>query len=88
MGQACNKRVLEEGDDVPCGPPVEEYLYRCSACGAERLVEDVIVDAAVGMAQFRGEYDGRLPSLGCAGCNGDTLKYALTKRPPAGRLSP
>jgi hypothetical protein len=75
MGQACNNRGPEEGDDVPFGPPVEEYLYRCSACGAEWLVDDVIVDAAVGMAKFRGEYDGRLPSLGCPGCNGDTLEY-------------
>ena len=48
---------------------------RCSACGAEWLVDEVIVDAAVGMAKFRGEYDGRLPSLGCPGCNGDTLEY-------------
>lgn len=53
----------------------EEYLSRCSACGTEWLVDDVIVDAAVGMAKFRGEYDGRLPSLGCPGCNGDTLEY-------------
>ena len=75
MAQACNNRVPEEGDDVPFGPPVEEYLYRCSACGEEWLVDDVIVDAAVGMAKFRGEYDGRLPSLECPGCNGDTLEY-------------
>jgi len=75
MAQACNNRVPEEGDDVPFGPPVEEYLYRCSACGEEWLVDDVIVDAAVGMAKFRGEYDGGLLSLGCPGCNGDTLEY-------------
>ena len=75
MAQACNNRVPEEGDDVPFGPPIEEYLYRCSACGAEWLVDEVIVDAAVGMAKFRGAYDGRLPSLGCPGCNGDTLEY-------------
>jgi DNA-directed RNA polymerase subunit RPC12/RpoP len=75
MAQACNNRVPEEGDDVPFGPPVEEYLYRCSACGEEWLVDDIIVDATVGMAKFRGEYDGRLPSLGCPGCNGDTLEY-------------
>jgi DNA-directed RNA polymerase subunit RPC12/RpoP len=75
MAQACNNGVPEEGDDVPFGPPVEEYLYRCSACGEEWLVEDVIVDAVVEMAKFRGEYDGRLPSLGCPGCNGDTLEY-------------
>jgi len=75
MGQAGNNRVPEDDDDVPFGPHVEEYLYRCSACGAEWLVDDVMVDAAVGMAKFRGEYDGRLPSLGCPGCNGDTLEY-------------
>ena len=75
MGQMCTNRVLEEGDNVPFGPPVKEYLYYCSAGGAEWLVDDVIVDAAVGMAKFRGEYDGRLPSLGGPGCNGDTLEY-------------
>lgn len=75
MEPASTKQVPEEGDDVPFGPPVDEYLYRCSACGEEWLVDDVIVDAAVGMAKFRGEYDGRLLSLGCPGCNGDTLEY-------------
>jgi hypothetical protein len=75
MNQSRNDPVPEEGDDVPFGPPVEEYLYRCSACGAEWLVDEIIVDAAVGMAKFRGEYEGRLPSLGCPGCNGETLEY-------------
>jgi hypothetical protein len=75
MHQACNDPVPEEGDDVPFGPPIDEYLYRCSACGAEWLVDEVIVDAAVGMAKFRGEYEGTLPSLGCPGCNGETLEY-------------
>lgn len=75
MEQACNNQVPEGESDMPFGPPVEEYLYRCSACGEEWLVDDVIVDAAIGMAKFRGEYDGKLPSLGCPGCNGDTLEY-------------
>ena len=50
MDQVGNNRVPEEDDDVPFGPPGEEYLYRCSACGEEGMVDDVIVDAAVGMA--------------------------------------
>jgi hypothetical protein len=75
MEPVSTNQVPEEEGELPFGPPLEEYLYRCSACGEEWLVDDVIVDAAVGMAKFRGEYEGKLPSLGCPGCNGDTLEY-------------
>jgi len=44
MGQRCTNRVPEEGDDVPFGPPVKEYLYYCSACGAEWLVLGYVDD--------------------------------------------
>jgi len=52
----------------------QQYQVRIISKHATGLY-DVIVDAAVGMAKFRGEYHGRLPSLGCPGCNGDTLEY-------------
>jgi len=32
-----------------------EYLYRCAVCGEELLVNEAIIDAAIGMATFRGE---------------------------------
>ena len=64
-----------EGLDGPFGPPPEEYLYRCSICGEALLVNEAIIDGAVGAAKFRGEYTGGMPVLGCPGCNGETLTY-------------
>jgi hypothetical protein len=61
--------------DVPFGPPPEEYLYRCTVCGEELLVNEAIIDAAIGMAKFRGEYAGGMPTIGCSGCNGETMEY-------------
>ena len=59
--------------DEPFGPPPEEYLYRCPACGEEMLVNEAIIDVAVGAAQFRGEYTGSMPTLGCPGCNVEAM---------------
>ena len=63
------------GLDEPFGPPPEEYLYRCSVCGEEILVNEAIIDVAIGAAKFRGEYQGRMPPIGCPGCNGETMEY-------------
>ena len=41
-----------EGIDIPFGPPPEEYLYRCGVCGEEMLVNEAIIDVAVGAASF------------------------------------
>ena len=65
----------QEGLDEPFGPPPEEYLYRCPVCGEEMLVNEAIIDVAVGAAKFRGEYTGGMPTLGCPGCNGETMEY-------------
>ena len=67
--------IPQEALEVPFGPPPEEYLDRCSICGAELLVNEVIIDAAIGMAKFRGAYQGGMPTIGCSGCNGDTMEY-------------
>ncbi len=64
-----------EGLDVPFGPPPEEYPYRCSVCGEEMLVNEAIIDVAVGAAKFRGEYQAGMPMIGCPGCNGETMEY-------------
>ena len=48
----------QEGLDEPFGPPPEEYLYRCPVCGEELLVNEAIIDVAIGAAKFRGEYTG------------------------------
>ena len=61
--------------DESFGPPPEEYLYRCPACGEEMLVNEAIIDVAIGAAKFRGEYTGGMPTLGCPGCNGETMEY-------------
>jgi hypothetical protein len=64
-----------EALDEPFGPPPEEYRYRCSACSAEMLVNEAIIDVAIGAAKFRGEYTGGMPTIGCSGCNGETMEY-------------
>jgi hypothetical protein len=64
-----------EALDEPFGPPPEEYLYRCPACGEEMLVNEAIIDVAIGAAKFRGEHTGGMPTLGCPGCNGETMEY-------------
>ena len=61
--------------DEPFGPPPEEYLYRCPGCGEEMLVNEAISDVAIGAAKFRGEHTGGMPTLGCPGCNGETMVY-------------
>jgi hypothetical protein len=61
--------------DEPFGPPPEAYHDRCSVCGETMLVNEAIVDVAVGAAKFRGEYRGGMPPLGCPGCNGETMEY-------------
>jgi hypothetical protein len=75
MRRKRHEPIPQEGLDVPFGPPLEEYLYRCPVCGDELLVNEAIIDAAIGMAKFRGEYQGRMPTIGCSGCNGDTMEY-------------
>ena len=67
--------VPREGIDIPFGPPPEEYLYRCPVCGAEELINEAIIDVAVGAAKFRGEYEGGMPTIGCLGCNRETMAY-------------
>jgi hypothetical protein len=67
--------ILQEGLDEPFGPPPEEYLYRGPVCGEEMLVNEAIIDVAIGAATFRGEYQGGRPRIGCPGCNGETMAY-------------
>jgi hypothetical protein len=64
----------QDGLDEPFGPPPEEYLYRCPVCGEELLVNEAIIDVAIGAAKFRGEYTGGMPTLECPGCNSETME--------------
>ena len=64
-----------EALDEPFGPLPEEYLYRCPVCREEMLVNEAIIDVAIGAAKFRGEYTGGMHTLGCPGCNGETMEY-------------
>jgi hypothetical protein len=52
-----------------------EYLYRCPICGEEMLVNEAIIDVAVGAAQFGGEYTGGMPTIRCLEYNGKTMQY-------------
>ena len=64
------------GEDIPFGPPPEYYNYHCSNCQAEMEVNEVIIDAAIGWAQFEQRYHkGWMPTLGCSGCNQETMTY-------------
>ncbi|MDA3790816.1 MAG: hypothetical protein PF503_20270 [Desulfobacula sp.] len=69
-------RKLIEGEDIPFGPPPEEYSYRCSQCNREFAVNEAIIDVEIGLAEFEGRYyEGFMPVLGCPGCNQETLEY-------------
>jgi predicted nucleic acid-binding Zn ribbon protein len=70
-----HESLPQEALDEPSGPPPEEYLYRCPACGEEMLVNEAMMDVAIGAAKCRGEYTGGMPTLGCPGCNGETMEY-------------
>lgn len=39
MRRKRHEPIPQEGLDVPCGPPPEEYLYRYPVCGDELLVK-------------------------------------------------
>lgn len=75
MRRKRHEPIPQESLDVPFGPPPEEYLYRCTVCGEELLVNEAVIDAAIGMTKFHGEYTGGMPTIGCSGCNGETLAY-------------
>ena len=67
--------TLSEALDEPFGRPPEEYLYCCPVCGEDMLVNEAIIDVAIGAAKFRGEYTGGMPTIGCPGCNGETMVH-------------
>ena len=80
MPRKRHEPILPEVLDELFGPPPEKYLYRCPVCSEEMLVNEAIIDVAIGAAKFRGEYQGRMPLLGCPGCNGETMEY-VTQEP-------
>jgi len=75
MNDDANVPPLREGTDIPFGPPPEEYLYRCPVCGEEALINEEIIEVTIGTLTFYGEYQGGMPTLGCPGCEGDTMEY-------------
>jgi hypothetical protein len=74
-------------EEVPFGPPPEEYNYRCSRCGCEVWVNEAIIDFELGFAEFEGRYvEGWMPLIGCPGCNQETMEYTgIKKSSPEGR---
>ena len=54
MRRKRHEPIPPEALDEPFGPPPEEYRYRCPVCGEEMLVNEAIIDVAVGAAKFRG----------------------------------
>jgi hypothetical protein len=55
---------LREGEDIPFGPPPEEYNYRCLLCGCEVWVNEAIIDFELGFAAFEGR-EPKMPVIGC-----------------------
>ena len=70
------KKEEREGEEIPFGPPPEEYSYRCSHCRHEMEVNEAIIDYEIFRAQFEGfYYEGYMPALGCPVCNQETMEY-------------
>ena len=66
----------KEGVDEPFGLPPIEYLYRCSVCGEEMLVNEAISDGGIGMAKLQRVYHaGFMPKVGYPGWNSYTMEY-------------
>jgi hypothetical protein len=77
--------TLQEEEDVPFGPPPEEYNYRCPRCGCEFWVNEAIIDFALDFAAFEGR-EPVMPLLGCPTCNRETMEYTGIKTSsPEGR---
>ena len=73
----CSNREVVGGEDVPFGPPPEQYNYRCSHCRHEMEVNEAIIDVEIGIAEFEGRnVPGFMPVLGCPVCNNETMEYA------------
>ena len=80
MNEDANAPRPREGSHTPFGPPPEEYLYRCPVCGEDALINEEIIDVTIGTLKFRGEYQGGMPTIGCPGCNGETMRYVDQER--------
>ena len=83
MSQLPQSATLEY-EDLPFGPPPEEYHYRCPHCGVELWVNEAIIDFELGFAAFEGR-EVKMPTLGCPGCNQESQEYTGLKSPPEGR---
>src|SRR5712692_10398840 len=88
MRRKHHEPIPQESLDEPFGPPPEGYHYRCPVCSEERLVNEAIIDVAIGTAQFRGAYRGGACRRLCA--RDATVRPWKTSlqgpRPPVGRL--
>ena len=67
---------LKREENKPFGPPPEEYNYRCSLCLFEIGINEAVIDAEIGLAEFDGYYYGFMLVLGCPNCNHETMEYA------------
>jgi hypothetical protein len=75
----------QEGLDEPFGPPPEEYRSRCPVCNEEMLVNEAIIDVAVGAAKFRGESRGACRRLGARDATVRLWNTSLKRHsPPTG----
>ena len=71
---------MNQEQDMPFGGPSKKYPYKCSSCGLENDVEDIVIDAFIASMEYK---HGEMPKLECP-CGG-TLLYNREKSPPEGR---
>lgn len=81
MKDDANEPLQQDKINAPFGPPPEEYLYRCSTCGGEGLINEEIIDVTVGTLKFYGRYQGGMPPLICPSCQQETWQYVKLVEP-------
>jgi hypothetical protein len=64
MRRKRHEPVQPDDRDVSFGPPPEEYLYRCPVYLEEMLVNEAIIDVAIGAARCCGAYREACRRLG------------------------
>lgn len=86
MRRKRHEPILPIALDAPFGPPPEEYCSRCPVYGEAMLVNEAIIDVAIGVPNSA----GNIP----VGCPGWSVLDAMAKpwrtlqkrpSPPAGR---
>ena len=44
---------MNQEQDMPFGGPSKKYPYKCSSCGLENDVEDIVIDAFIASMEYQ-----------------------------------